>query len=202
MNSPNPKKHSKSRGSEESSTDTGDRRVAELTELLKACRDLSDILNPYELYSKFAGIIKDKFGIPKLGLFVYDPDRETFELVFSYGLGKLNYKFKRGTKNLWDTILQDKPFAVVDRDVEIGEGSWIGSNVVINSGTRIGKNVKTAGDDVHLSLTQTLLKSSWSIGPSLSKTSALLFSPFPPQNKHKVRFLPELFACCSYKHIL
>ena len=96
------------------SAEAFDRRAAELTELLKACRDLSDILHPDELYATFAGIIRNKFGIVKLGLFVYDPEKETFELVFSSGLGKLNFKFKRGRKELWETILQDKPFAVVD----------------------------------------------------------------------------------------
>ena len=115
MKSPKPNKHSKSRpGSKNLSAVAFDRRAAELTELLKACRDLSDILNPDELYATFAGIIKNKFGVSKLGLFVYDPEKETFELVFSYGLGKLNFKFKRGKKKLWETILQDKPFAVVD----------------------------------------------------------------------------------------
>jgi diguanylate cyclase (GGDEF)-like protein len=101
--------------SKDLSAEAFDRRAAELTELLKACRDLSDILNPDELYATLAGIIRNKFGISKLGLFVYDPEKETFELVFSYGLGKLNFKFKRGRKNLWETILQDKPFAVVDQ---------------------------------------------------------------------------------------
>jgi diguanylate cyclase (GGDEF)-like protein len=116
MKSPKPNKQSKSlSGSKDLAPDTFDRRAAELTELLKACRDLSDILNPDELYATLAGIIKNKFGISKLGLFVYDPEKETFELIFSYGLGKLNFKFKRGRKNLWETILQDKPFAVVDQ---------------------------------------------------------------------------------------
>jgi len=105
----------KSDKSKDLSTEAFDRRAAELTELLKACRDLSDILNPDELYATLAGIIRNKFGISKLGLFVYDPEKETFELIFSYGLGKLNFKFKRGRKNLWETILQDKPFAVVDQ---------------------------------------------------------------------------------------
>ncbi|UCD78561.1 MAG: sensor domain-containing diguanylate cyclase [Desulfobacterales bacterium] len=91
-----------------------DRRASELTELLKACRDLSDILNFDELYSTFAGIIKHKFGIAKLGIFAYEPQKETFELVFSYGLGKLEYKFKSHKEELWQTILQDRPFAVVD----------------------------------------------------------------------------------------
>jgi diguanylate cyclase (GGDEF)-like protein len=115
MESPKPEKRSKSRGSKDLSTGEYDRRAAELTELLKACRDLSDILNPDELYVTFAGIIKNKFGISKLGLCVYDSDKETFELLFSYGLGKLNYKFNRGTNKLWETILQDKPFAVLDQ---------------------------------------------------------------------------------------
>ena len=116
MKSPKPNKQSKSLSeSKDLAPDTFDRRAAELTELLKACRDLSDILNPDELYATFAGIIKNKFGISKLGLFVYDPEKETFELIFSLGLGKLNFKFKRGRKNLWETILQDKPFAVVDQ---------------------------------------------------------------------------------------
>ena len=97
------------------SVEAFDRRASELTELLKACRDLSDILNPDELYATFTGIIRNKFGISRLGLFVYDPEKETFELVFSYGLGKLNFKFKRGRKKLWETILLDKPFAVVDQ---------------------------------------------------------------------------------------
>jgi len=115
MKSPKSNKNSKSSpGSKNLSADAFDRRGAELTELLKACRDLSDILNPDELYAAFAGIIKNKFGISKLGLFVYDSEKETFELVFSYGLGKLNFKFKRDKKKLWETILQDKPFAVVD----------------------------------------------------------------------------------------
>ena len=114
-----PSKSQKSSNQNDKSKDLGaeafDRRAAELTELLKACRDLSDILNPDELYATLAGIIRNKFGISKLGLFVYDSEKETFELVFSYGLGKLNFKFKRGRKNLWETILQDRPFAVVDQ---------------------------------------------------------------------------------------
>jgi len=105
-------------GSQDLCAKSFDRRASELTELLKACRDLSDILNPDELYATFAGIIKNKFGISKLGLFVYDPEKETFELVFSFGLGKLNFKFKRGRQNLWETILRDKPFAVVDQSGE------------------------------------------------------------------------------------
>ena len=91
-----------------------DRRATELTELLKACRDLSDILDSDELNAKFIEIIKHKFRISKLALFAYDPQKETFELILSSGLGKLEYKFKTDKENLWQTILQAKPFAVVD----------------------------------------------------------------------------------------
>ena len=99
-------------GENDGSIGVFDRRAAELTELLRACRDLSDILNSDELYAAFVGIIRHKFGIAKLALFAFDPEKETFELVFSSGLGKLEYKFKTGKENLWQTILQGKPFAI------------------------------------------------------------------------------------------
>lgn len=35
-----------------------------------------------------------------------------------------------------------EPFVTIHKDVEIDEGSWIGSNVTIMEGARIGKNVK------------------------------------------------------------
>ncbi|MCU0323942.1 MAG: acyl-ACP--UDP-N-acetylglucosamine O-acyltransferase [Spirosomaceae bacterium] len=35
-----------------------------------------------------------------------------------------------------------EPFAVIHKDVEIGEGSWIGSHVTIMEGARIGKNCR------------------------------------------------------------
>lgn len=35
-----------------------------------------------------------------------------------------------------------EPFVTVDKNVEIGEGTWIGPNVTIMSGARIGKNCK------------------------------------------------------------
>lgn len=35
-----------------------------------------------------------------------------------------------------------EPFVTIDKDVEIGEGTWIGPNVTIMDGARIGKNCK------------------------------------------------------------
>ncbi len=100
--------------SEKPSSDEFEPRAFELTELLAACRELSDVLNLKELYATFAGIIEQKFEVHKLGLFVYHLEKETFSLVYSYGLGKLKYKFKPDKQDLWHAILQDKPFAVVD----------------------------------------------------------------------------------------
>ena len=99
---------------ERSSGDELEPRAYELTELLAACRELSDILNLKELYSIFSVIIEQKFGVKKLGLFIYLLKEEAFNLVFSCGLGKLKFKFKPDKQDLWHTILKDKPFAVVD----------------------------------------------------------------------------------------
>jgi len=40
-----------------------------------------------------------------------------------------------------DNVVID-PFSTIYKDVEIGEGTWIGSNVTIMDGARIGKNCK------------------------------------------------------------
>jgi len=40
-----------------------------------------------------------------------------------------------------DSVVID-PFAVIHKDVEIGGGTWIGSNVTIMDGARIGKNCR------------------------------------------------------------
>ncbi|MBT8371265.1 MAG: sensor domain-containing diguanylate cyclase [Deltaproteobacteria bacterium] len=101
-------------GSEVFPIEAFDRRASKLTKLLMACRDLSNILNPRELYATLANIIKEEFGINQLGLFIYNPGKECFELVFSDGMGKLDFQFKRDKKEFWETIRQDKPFAVVD----------------------------------------------------------------------------------------
>jgi UDP-N-acetylglucosamine acyltransferase len=35
-----------------------------------------------------------------------------------------------------------EPFVTIHKDVEIGEGTWVGSNSVIMDGARIGKNCR------------------------------------------------------------
>ena len=41
---------------------SNDLQTDELTEILKSCRQLSNILDPEELYSVFADVVKKKFG--------------------------------------------------------------------------------------------------------------------------------------------
>jgi len=89
-------------------------RAGELAELLGYCRDLSDILNADELFATIAGIIEGKFKICKLGLFTYEPQKRSFSLAFSRGLGQLDYKLKAHGQDLWHSILQDRPFEIVD----------------------------------------------------------------------------------------
>lgn len=84
----------------------------ELTNLLKINRELSNILNPDELYASFAGLIKEKFDLQNLALFVYQDSSETFDLVYSQGQGQLDISFKKDNSLLWQTIVQHQPFAV------------------------------------------------------------------------------------------
>ena len=101
-------------GAESFSDGAFDRQASKLTKLLKACRDLSNILDPQMLYATFANIVKEEFGVLHLGLFVYNPAKKYFDLVFSDGMGKLNFKFTRDKKEFWETLLQDEPFEIVD----------------------------------------------------------------------------------------
>ena len=41
-----------------------------------------------------------------------------------------------------DKTVVIEPFVTIEKDVEIGEGTWIGPNVTIMEGTRIGKNCR------------------------------------------------------------
>ncbi len=84
------------------------------TEILKACRKLSNILDPEELYAEFADVIKKKFGIRQLAIFYYRNTAEALELVFSEGLGELNFQVKKNKSGLWKSILGGEVFAVSD----------------------------------------------------------------------------------------
>jgi diguanylate cyclase (GGDEF)-like protein len=91
-----------------------DRRASELEYLLKASRELGNILDHEKLFSVFAGIVMERIPVRTLSLFVYYPEAGTFKLALSHGLSKLNFKFQRDGHSFWEEISQDKPFEVVD----------------------------------------------------------------------------------------
>jgi diguanylate cyclase (GGDEF)-like protein len=84
--------------------------------ILKACRKLSNILDPEELYAVFADVIKKKFAIRALAIFLYRKTADALELVSSEGLGKLNFEIKKNNSALWKSILGGEIFAVSDDD--------------------------------------------------------------------------------------
>ena len=93
---------------------SNDLQTDELTEILKSCRQLSNILDPEELYSVFADVVKKKFAIRELAIFVYRQTGEKLSLVFSKGLGDLNFQIHKSKNGLWKSILNGEPFAVSD----------------------------------------------------------------------------------------
>ena len=50
-----------------------------------------------------------------------------------------------------------EPFVSIDRDVEIGRGTWIGSNVTIMNGARIGENCRIFPGAVIVTVEKTTL---------------------------------------------
>ena len=114
------RKTSKTIPIDESSRDTRDAsdleyRADELNYLLKVNRELSNILNPGDLYSTLASLIKEKFDLRNLAIFVYQDASETYDLVYSHGQDQLDISFKKDDSLLWQTIVQEQPFAVFDK---------------------------------------------------------------------------------------
>jgi diguanylate cyclase (GGDEF)-like protein len=86
----------------------------ELTEILKTCRKLSNILDLGELCAEFAHVLKKKLAIRQLAIFLYRQNTGALELVFSKGLGELNFQIKKNKSKLWKSILSGELFEVVD----------------------------------------------------------------------------------------
>lgn len=95
-------------------TSDPDGRADELTNLLKVNRELSNILNPDDLYVSFANLIKEKFNLQHIAIFVHQETGEKFDLVYSHGQNQLDISFEKDESLLWQSIVQQQPFAVVD----------------------------------------------------------------------------------------
>ena len=109
------KKNSKSRDRKAKKSEAlGNLQRDEPTEILKACRKLSHILEPEELYAVFADVIKKKFAIRHLAVFLYRNTADALELDFSEGLGELNFNIKKNKSALWKCISGGELFAVSD----------------------------------------------------------------------------------------
>jgi diguanylate cyclase (GGDEF)-like protein len=86
----------------------------ELTEILQACRKLSNTLDLEQLYMVLADVIRKKFSIHQLAIFLYRNKANTLEPVFNESLGKLSIEIKKSKTRLWKSILKGEPFAVCD----------------------------------------------------------------------------------------
>jgi diguanylate cyclase (GGDEF)-like protein len=85
-----------------------------LTEILQACRKLSNTLDLEQLYMVLADVIRKKFSIHRLAIFLYRNKANALELVFNEGLSELSIEIKKGKTRLWKSILNGEPFEVSD----------------------------------------------------------------------------------------
>jgi diguanylate cyclase (GGDEF)-like protein len=86
----------------------------ELTEILQACRKLSNTLDLEQLYMVLADVIRKKFSVHRLAIFLYRNKANALELFFNEGLGEQSIEIKKGKTRLWKSILAGEPFAVSD----------------------------------------------------------------------------------------
>ena len=92
-----------------------DRKVFELTSLLKSGRAMSNILNPDHLYSVITNIVREKLDACNVALYLFEEPNHTFRMVHNDGLAEdCPVVFNVDEGLLWQSILQNEPFRVVD----------------------------------------------------------------------------------------
>ena len=90
-------------------------QIDELTELLKINRELSQILDPQELYSVLGDTIVKKVNARTFSVFVFHRNTQTFQLDYRHGYGKENREFQyTDVGSFWDELLKNHPFSVYD----------------------------------------------------------------------------------------
>ena len=85
---------------------SNDIQTDELSEILESCRQLSNILNLDKLYAVFSEVVKNKFAIRELAIFVYDQTEKTLSPAFSSGPDDLSIQIPRSKSTLWESILK------------------------------------------------------------------------------------------------
>ena len=98
---------------------SSDLQQSELTAILKSCRRLSNILEIEELYTVFADLVKDRFAIRELAIFLYDKADRKLSLVSSTGLGDIRLEIPESSSGVWKLISHGDPFEVSDDSEEL-----------------------------------------------------------------------------------
>jgi diguanylate cyclase (GGDEF)-like protein len=93
---------------------SGNIQSVALAEILQACRKLSNTLDLEQLYMALADVIRKKFSIHRLAIFLYRNKANALQLVFNEGLGELSIEIKKDKTRLWKSILNGEPFEVSD----------------------------------------------------------------------------------------
>jgi diguanylate cyclase (GGDEF)-like protein len=96
-----------------------ERRVEELTDLLSIGRELSNILDPQELYAVLSHSTANRLALDNLAIFIFQNHTRTFKLVYRHGIGEMNREFLIGDiSHHWKLFLQKQPFALYDGDAQ------------------------------------------------------------------------------------
>ena len=90
------------------------RRISDLTTLMKAVREMCSLLDPVQLYSDLAVTLRERLEVDALAVFLHQNETGIFELVFSHGLGDLECEFKMDKGPLTQKFNQNEPFNVID----------------------------------------------------------------------------------------
>ncbi|HPQ70168.1 MAG TPA: sensor domain-containing diguanylate cyclase [bacterium] len=94
-----------------------DRKLFNFFTLLQAGKAFDNMLEAQKLYNVFTSIVQERFGLEAFALFIRDPQENAFQLVRGFGLDEampVDYSFPCQEGLLWQAILQDKPFSIVD----------------------------------------------------------------------------------------
>lgn len=84
-------------------------RAAELAELLRACRGLSNALEPGELYAALAAILAETFGVEALSIFLSSEEQADLEWVFSSGPAAQGLRISIGYREIRQQLLRGQP---------------------------------------------------------------------------------------------
>ncbi|MBN2467403.1 MAG: sensor domain-containing diguanylate cyclase [Deltaproteobacteria bacterium] len=93
-----------------------ERRISDLSNLLRVHRELSNHLDTRDLYRALAFILREKLGTDSITVFRYGKDSGIFELVYSHGhddFSPITFACEEGW--LWQKILQSDPFFVAGK---------------------------------------------------------------------------------------